>query len=646
MKRLLLIPAAALLSLNACERSPTNDGGAVVLVQVMPDERTLAVGETLRLELTVRNQGGEEPGNLNEVVWTTSNSGVATVSTGGTVTGVAPGQATIRAELDGVADDVVVTVATVPAACSAGGTLRSLEVGGSVTLNGVEAANVCLSGGVAGSEYVAVPFHADSGGAAFTTVRMGAQGVVPVAATSPSVAPALQQPGRPRNDEFHERLRERSERELARHVAAAIASRGDGGLRPSLALNLRNPTVGQQVKVNVSSDSACTKPDMRTGRVAAVGSKSIVLADVANPAGGLTDAEYASFAAGFDTLVYPAITQAFGEPSDLDENGRVVIFYTRAVNELTEPGSGAYVGGFFHPRDLFPTKARNGLAACAASNVAEMFYMLVPDPSGQVNGNVFTRTLVLQSSLGTIGHEFQHLINAAHRLYKVGTDHWNEDTWLNEGMSHIAEEVLFYRASGLGPRQNLRFVQMQATPRVTAAYATYMDQNMRRYQQFLGEPEDEAPYEFNNADANDLSTRGAAWALLRYLADRRAGDDAALWRNLVDGSTKGLDNLQRVLGMDPRPWIRDWTVSVFTDDIVATDARFQQPSWQFRSFSNFALRTRRLGGPGTTEIPLKSGSGAFVRFGVLPAGVADITARNTSGQPLTSDVYLTIVRTK
>jgi hypothetical protein len=648
MKRLLLIPAAALLSFNACERNPTDGGGDVVLVQVMPDERTLAVGETLVLELTVRNEGGEEPDaqDLAGVVWTTSNSGVATVSTGGTVTGVAPGQATIRAELDGVADEVVVTVATAPAACGAGGTLRTLEVGGSVTLNGVEAANVCLGGGTLGSEYVAVPFHADSADAASTTVRVTAQGVVPVAATSPSVAPALLQPVRPLDDEFHQRLRERAEGELARHVAGAIASRAGDGLRPWLALNLRNPTVGQQVQVNVSSEESCANPDMRTGRVVAVGSKSIVLADVANPTGGLTDTEYASFAAGFDTLVYPAVTQAFGEPSDVDENGRVVIFYTRAVNELTESGSGAYVGGFFHPRDLFPTRARDGLSACSASNFAEMFYMLVPDPSGQVNGNVFTRTQVLQSSLGTIGHEFQHLINAAHRLYEIGTSHWNEDTWLNEGLSHIAEEVLFYRASGLGPRQNVRSAQVQGSTRVSSAFATYMDQNLRRYQQFLGSPENEAPYELDNDDANDLATRGAAWAFLRYAADRRAGDDAALWRNLVDGSTTGLDNLQRVLGMDPRPWIRDWTVSVFTDDVVTTDARFQQPSWNFRAFPNFGLFTRRLGGPGTTDVSLKSGSGAFVRFAVLPAGTASLTARNTSGQPLPSDVYLTIVRTK
>jgi hypothetical protein len=276
-----------------------------------------------------------------------------------------------------------------------------------------------------------------------------------------------------------------------------------------------------------------------------------------------------------------------------------------------------------------------------------MFYMLVPDPSGEVKGNVFSRELVLQTSLGTIAHEFQHLIGASRRLYNVGTTHWNEDTWLNEAMSHVAEEVMFYRASGLSARQNLGMPEIQANARAQAAYVTYMDQNMRRLEKFLESPETQSPYERNNTDANDLPTRGAAWSFLRYVADRRAGNDAELWRGLVDGSTTGLPNLQRVLGSDPRPWVRDWTVSVFTDDAVpGVEARFIDPSWRYRTFfSAYPLYTRRIAGPGTTEVSLKSGSGAFVRFGILPTGAASITVRE-DGQPLPSSVYVTIVRTK
>ncbi|WP_420126618.1 Ig-like domain-containing protein [Longimicrobium sp.] len=651
MKRLLLVTAAALLTVSAaCENGPT-DPAEVVSVQVMPEERTLAVGETLEMEVTVRDAEGESPDHVDEITWASDNPAVATVNTAGVVTGVAPGQANIRAELDGIAGSVRVMVAAAPAACSAPGAVRSLAVGGSVTLGGVEASSVCLDGGAAGAEYVAVPFHSGKINGGFANVQFSAQGVTGVLAASPSVAPALAlSGGRPLDEEFHQRLRMNAERELAPYVGDAVAAgrAPRDAMRPSLVLNLRNPTVGQTVQVNTSTEESCAKPSMRTGRVVAVGTRSVVLADVANPSGGLTDAEYASFAAGFDTLVYPAVTGAFGEVGDVDQNGRVVIFYTRAVNELTDAGSGAYVGGYFHPRDLFPTRDRDGLSACETSNFAEMFYMLVPDPTNSVGGSAFSRDLVLQTSLGTIAHEFQHLINASRRLYIIGTTNWNEETWLNEAMSHVTEELVFYRASGFQPRQNLRGPEVMGSLRSSNAYRTYMDQNIRRYQSYLEDPETESPYDFTDADANDLATRGAGWAFLRYAADRRGGDEGQLWRTLIDGSTTGFANLQRALGTDPRPWVRDWAVSVFTDDVVSgIDARFTQPSWRFRTFfGEFPLRTRRMNGPGTVDAFLKAGGSAFVRFGVLPATTASVSGRSPGGQPLPSSVYLTIVRTR
>lgn len=648
MKRLVLLSAATLLALSGCE-SPTAGDPEIVSLQLMPDERTLGVGETLALEITVRDEDGESPSDeeLAAVVWSTDNAAAATVSPAGVVTGVAPGTATIRAELEGVAGTVQVTVAAAPPGCGTAGAVQSLAVGAALRLNGVSASTVCLAGGAAGSEYVAVPFHAGAPGGGFLTTSLTFQGIVPVLPASPSVSPGLAlAQGRAQDEDFHHRLRTRAAGELAPFVDDALAARRTG-MEPSFALNLRSPTLGQQVTVNTSTQQSCSQPDNRTGRVVAIGQRAIVLADVNNPTGGLTDAEYASFAAGFDTLVYPAVTQAFGEPRDVDQNSRVVIFYTRAVNELTPQGSGSYVGGFFHPRDLFPTRDRDGLAACAASNVAEMFYMLVPDPSGAVNGNAFSRDLVLQTSLGTIAHEFQHLINASRRLYDIGTTNWNEETWLNEGMSHVAEELMFYRAAGLAPRQNVGNTEVQGNARVLNAFRTYMDQNLRRYERYLEDPEGQSPYDIGNADANDLATRGAVWAFLRYAADRRGGTESELWRTLVDGSTTGFANLKRALGTDPRPLVRDWNAAVFTDDVVATDARYQQPSWRYRSFfTSFPLRTRRLAGNGTQVLSVKSGTGAFYRFGVAPSVIASVSGATAGGQPLPSSVYLTIVRTR
>jgi hypothetical protein len=79
------------------------------------------------------------------------------------------------------------------------------------------------------------------------------------------------------------------------------------------------------------------------GKVVAITNKAVVIADTANPAGGFTDAEYQSIGVTFDTLVDPVDRAAFGAPSDIDNNGRVLIFFTRAVNEITTSGASGVV---------------------------------------------------------------------------------------------------------------------------------------------------------------------------------------------------------------------------------------------------------------------------------------------------------------
>src|SRR4029077_4931315 len=91
----------------------------------------------------------------------------------------------------------------------------------------------------------------------------------------------------------------------------------------------------------------------RAGRVVAITNSAIVVADTGNPTGGYTDAEYLTIGMQFDT-VFVMDTTAFGSPTDIDSNGKIIMFFTRAVNDLTPTGSQSVVGGFFYGRDLFP----------------------------------------------------------------------------------------------------------------------------------------------------------------------------------------------------------------------------------------------------------------------------------------------------
>src|SRR5205085_371624 len=93
----------------------------------------------------------------------------------------------------------------------------------------------------------------------------------------------------------------------------------------------------------------------RGAAVMAVGAKVIIMADTANPSPGLAPSDYQLMADSFDLVVDPMEKTNFGDVSDLDANGKVVVLYTRTVNELTPANSGGgFVGGLTAPRDLFP----------------------------------------------------------------------------------------------------------------------------------------------------------------------------------------------------------------------------------------------------------------------------------------------------
>jgi hypothetical protein len=384
-----------------------------------------------------------------------------------------------------------------------------------------------------------------------------------------------------------------------------------------------------------------------------VSNRAVIVADTMNPANGFTQADYDNIAATFDTLVYPVNTAAFGEPQDVDGNGRVIIFYTRAVNELTPANVNYVVGGFFYGRDLFPRQAGNGFPACDGSNFAEMFYMLAPDPTGVVNGNARSTAYVRNSTVATVGHEFQHLISASRRLYVVpgvsNTD-WSEDPWLNEGLSHIAEELLFYHRTGRAPRQNLGAEVIDNLP-LRNAFLEFQDANYGRYGSWLENPDGDSPYDEAFGEVDDLATRGAAWGFLRYAADQRTGNDNELWFSLVNSPRVGLNNLQTVLGQDPIPLFRNFAVAAYTDDAVTgVPAVFTHPSWNYRALYNridnrYPLDVRSFTAGTPVNLSLVAGGAGYLRAGVNSGGLANIQVTSGNAAPPAA-LSVTVVRTK
>lgn len=101
----------------------------------------------------------------------------------------------------------------------------------------------------------------------------------------------------------------------------------------------------------------------------------------------------------FDNEIYTAMENAFGSPTDIDSNGKVVILY------YNMGASETYTLGYFSPNDL---TLGNGC------NEMEVFYMNIK--YGIEQGSTATANPLDADLIRTLAHEFQHLINYGQRV--------------------------------------------------------------------------------------------------------------------------------------------------------------------------------------------------------------------------------------
>lgn len=125
----------------------------------------------------------------------------------------------------------------------------------------------------------------------------------------------------------------------------------------------------------------------------------------------------------FDNEIYTAMTSAFGSPTDIDSNGKVVILY------YNMGASETYTLGYFSSNDL---TLGNGY------NEMEVFYMNIK--FGIEQGSTATASPLDPELIRTLAHEFQHLINHGQRVMikKIA----GMDSWMDEGMAESAEQLI------------------------------------------------------------------------------------------------------------------------------------------------------------------------------------------------------------
>lgn len=613
------------------------------------DTTNVLVGGTRAVRGTVRSALGDSIGVVTS--WTSADSTRATVNSSGVVTGVGAGLVTIRGNLHNLIDSTTIFV------CN-----NFSSVGSTFTYTGQTGFSTCFPGGSSGAaEYTFIPINQQSAAAQSATVTgTSIQAVtgppspdLRVARTVLSTNGAFA-PGGPALEIASDLpiLEQDAEHfnTLLKTRSRVMKSTGAGNIRYNVTPNVV-PSVGDLMTIN--TNSACSgSPSNRTGRVKSVSQHMIALEDTANPAGGFVTAQYDSIALEFDTLAWPVDSANFGAPTDLDNNGHVVAFFTRAVNELSPPSSSSVVLGFFASKDVFGTddcSNSNGQATVGS----EIFYMLTPDPTGAVNSNVRTVAFVRSNTTGTLGHEFQHMINGMRRGWVTGASFF-EQGYLNEGLSHVAEELMFYQASGMNPKNNVgpgtnAVSGVQLNSKRVAAYNAYMSQNISRFRPWLQRPDTTGAFKNN---ANSLAVRGAIWAFLRYAVDRQSGSQQSFWFNMVNSNLEGTANIQNAIGgASPLNWQRDFTAALYDDDAVSGIAtQYDYPSWNFRGlyallFGSYSLTPKPLtNNTGMTLTYSAGGGAAYARFGVAQSTFANVTTLN--GGPIVGPFAIVVTRTK
>jgi hypothetical protein len=489
-----------------------------------------------------------------------------------------------------------------PGRCGTGAPL-SLGVGQYATLDPTAQSGCTFfsanTSAVDSVEYVVVPQLATGDPDRTATFQLVGDVVRATAAASASTVP----PGRgdlPAAERFHAFLRQGDERRAWGLTPAAAPSAVVGARSAAVGL----PGIGTARGFSVCAKLDCSRFDSVTATVRALKANIAIYVDTAAPSAGLDSAALDSLATVFQTRLYAVDTAAFGRESDLDLNGVVLVLMTPTVNRLvtkTECGLTGFVTGYFLGVDLDPAFRFD-----PRSNRGEIFYSMVADPAGAVSCS-HTQDQVKRILPVTFIHEFQHMISFNQHVLLRGGD--GEALWLNEGLSHFAEELGGW-SYGVG----------------TPEFSQYTIGDVHNAYQYLDSPG--SHFLLTTVGAGSLAERGAAWLFVRYLADRYAATStiagwSAFTRGLLATSLTGTPNIADRTGEPFSRLVTRWALANWVSDLPGGSAppELRYDAWKFRAtYGSLHLQNPADFPRPYPLVPTAGAGGAVSLAGTLAAG--------------------------
>lgn len=516
------------------------------------------------------------------------------------------------------------------AACGGDNTGPSLSVCGTVAPANLAAGEATIVDPASGGPCVAVPSvpAAGSGGAEYLYLAVSGAGQqtsggisAPYAITgSPLLAGTASQTAlpsplftafqpAPTAEQFHMMLRQR-ERAMAADPGLAVL-RANVARAPSFAAA---PQVGDQKSFFVCANINCNAPFATVTATAqeVSGKVAIFVDNAATVAQTYTPADLANIGQLFDNYLYPIDTTNFGRESDIDGNGFVEVLMTPQINRLSGScnTTKSVILGYFFSLDLEPTLAN--------SNAAEIFYSIVPDPN---NGSCTIMKSFAEDNLGpTFIHEFQHMISYNRHVLVAGGQ--AEDTWLNEGMSHYAEEL----GGRLIPNNQVQNPLLQPGQTTLGQFAGSDYDNAYSY---LSNPEAVALIE-SDQSTGLLTERGANWLMVKWLANQfgtTTPDSTHFLVPSTDFTLKlenttllGAANVAQQSGVAFPDLVTYWQAANYLDDLPGFTPL--NPRLQYLGFNLRAALAQLKRTPAFPLVPDSTLTGTFSHAGTLHQGSA------------------------
>lgn len=254
----------------------------------------------------------------------------------------------------------------------------------------------------------------------------------------------------------------------------------------------------------------------------------------------------------WETTIYPADTQTFGSESDVDLNGKLIIFFS---SELGGPSSGGIVLGYYWAGDVvYPVDTTAGCSDPSGngSNGADMFYM---NSLANLRAAGYQDEEVIDGSYpDTLGHEFQHLINFNQKHIVPNNYASAEDTWINEGLAVTAEDIIGFGWNTPSGRDSGNAFLTDQPYSFDSPYLRYHNASLTVWE---GDP---------------IGNYQGAHSFFRYFADQLG---EGILADLVQTPGVGVDNLTNVLGEPFDQAYAEWaTALMFSNETVSPDSRF------------------------------------------------------------------------